>query len=42
MGERERLLVEEWRRQPPSGEFLYPECNFITLAYPARPSSSRG
>jgi len=30
---RERDRIGRWSRETPSGEFLYPGCNFITLAY---------
>ncbi|HDH96848.1 MAG TPA: (Fe-S)-binding protein, partial [Proteobacteria bacterium] len=29
----ERELIERWSEEKPQGEFLYPGCNFITLAY---------
>lgn len=33
IGKKERALIERWKNEKPQGEFLYPGCNFITLAY---------
>jgi len=33
IGSSERALIDKWKKEKPEGEFLYPGCNFITLAY---------